>query len=89
MAVLGTGDYRWLKKKMLSTYKVELRSMGIDRLQFRLAFQAIEDYMVGAYTTRPASSLRDVLDPITGGLTVAQDSALFFAWAAWKAYSME
>lgn len=87
MATLTNADFTeiriWLQAH--PTHKNTLRLSGMSRPQLTAALQAIEDYSTGSYNTRPAGSLKAAIESATGNTpTLAQNSAMWAAWAAWK-----
>lgn len=89
MATLTGSDLAWIVGWLRrSQYQVTLKGSGLSRPQISAALQAIEDYSVGSYNSRPAGSLKAAIEAATGATpTLAQNQAMWFAWAAWKSHS--
>lgn len=90
MATLTNQSYRYIQQWMLQHRAVyrELSRWGLARATLQAALQALETYLVGAFGTRPTSSLRTAIEAETGTATAAQAQALFFAWVAWKQHNL-
>jgi hypothetical protein len=91
MATLTDADYTWIIEWVRhSQYKNGLKNSGFSKTQLKAGIQAIETYSVGSYNTRPATSLKSTIETAMSATpTLAQNEAIWYAWAAWKAHSNE
>lgn len=91
MASLTNEDFTWIKEWVRSSqYKAVLKASGLSKQQFHDGLQAIEDYSVGSYASTPTESLRSAINTAIGTTpTTLQNQAMWFSWAAWKAYDYQ
>lgn len=88
MATLTNDDYSWIVDWIrASQYRQGLKQSGLSKTQLFGAIQAIETYSVGSYNSTPTGTLKAAINTATGTTTtLQQDQALWFSWAAWKAF---
>lgn len=86
MATLVPESYRfiqdWIRNNPAT--RDDFHGWGLSKQQYTALFQAIEDYMVGAFTTRPTTSLKAAIEAVTGPTTNARALSAVRAWNAWK-----
>ena len=87
MATLTNDDFTEIKNwfKGQPIHYDAIRLSGLSKTQLKAGLQAIEDYSTGSYNIRPAGSLKAAIETATGITpTLAQNSAMWAAWASWK-----
>lgn len=86
MATLTDADFVKIRTWVITTpaVKADLKGWSLPKATWRAALQAVEDYMVGGFTVRPATSIRAAIEAVTGATTLARAQSLFAAWVAWK-----
>lgn len=86
MAVLSNTDFQWMKQWVNSkpTIKLTFKTWPLNKSQWKTGFQAIEDWEVGGFSTRPAESLQAAIEAETGAATDTQRKHMKIAWAAWS-----
>lgn len=86
MATLNDADYthikRWVKSQ--PAIKDEFDGWGLSKATWKAALQAVEDYVVSGFGTRPATSIRAAIEAVTGATTPTRAQYVFAAWVAWK-----
>jgi hypothetical protein len=77
MATLDNGDFTNIKKiiKRDPTYRDTFKLWGLDKVTWKAAFQAAEDWFVNGFTTTPTTSFKTAIEAETGAATNAQASA--------------
>ena len=86
MTTLTNADFGYIAEWVRSqpTIKADLKGWSLPKATWQAALQAIEDYVVGGFSVRPATSIRAAIEAITGATTAARAQSLFAAWVAWK-----
>jgi len=86
MATLDNSDYTWIKnwvKRQPTVYR-SLTSWGLSKAIYHNAIQAVENYVVNAFSNVPTTSFRAVVESVTGTTTTLRVQTIIAIWAAWK-----
>jgi len=89
MATLTNASFRYIQTWVNSqpAIKADFKTWSLSKAVWQAAFQAVEDYMVGGFSIRPATSIRAAIEAVTGATTAARAQSLFAAWVAWKLFT--
>lgn len=90
MATLNGTDFTYIKRwiKGQPTIAADFTAWNLTKAQWMAAFQAVEDYMVGAFSTRPAGAMKAAIEVATGATTNARAQNVISAWVSWKLRSV-
>jgi hypothetical protein len=85
MATLTNSDFTEIKKiAKRPQFWPTFKAWGLDRATWENTFQAMEDYFVNAFTTRPAGSWKAALEVEGGAMTNGQAKAIADVWGIWR-----
>jgi hypothetical protein len=89
MATITANDFSFIRQWIHDQRPIynEMRSWGITKTTWKSALQAIEDYMVSGFGTRPAGSIRAAIEAVTGATTSLRAQYMFVIWVNWKLYN--
>jgi hypothetical protein len=87
MAVLSNADYTQIKQLVQSRsgLRTTFKTWALTKTQYKNLFQETEDYLVNAFSVRPAVSYKATLEAIDASVTNAQAKAVDDAYTLWKA----
>jgi hypothetical protein len=89
MATLADADFVYIQNwvRHQPAVRADLYGWSLSRSLWRAAFQALEDYTVSGFATRPATSIKAAIEAVTGPATASQAQSMYAAYVAWKLHN--
>lgn len=86
MAILTDANFKEIREiiNINPAIKAELKFWPLSKANWKLAFQASEDWFVNGFNTTPTTSYKSAITAITGAATNAQVKALASSWIKWS-----
>jgi hypothetical protein len=86
MATLTSSDFNEIQQIIKSdpVMSSAFKSWSLSRPTWMAVFQAVEDWLIGGFSTRPATSLKVAIDAVVGSSTVAQAKHIIVIWLKWR-----
>lgn len=89
MATISDAGFTKIKEWVRGNKAIynEFRTWGITKTTLKSALQAVENYMISAFSTTPTTSVRSAIEAVTGATTPTRAQYVFVVWAQWKLYN--